>query len=139
MTQKIDILLIEDNENDAHLFKRVIKKEQLATSHEWLKDGEEVIENLVKEKKWLPKVILLDLMLPKVNGFEVLAQIRADSLLANVPVVILSSSNQIQDIKRAYHLGANSFLTKPDSYKDFKEQLKTLSTFWLKYNKNDLP
>ncbi len=132
--KKVDLVLVEDNPHDAHILMRILKKESLTESVIWLKDGEAALESLVKQKEWLPKLILLDIKLPKVNGLEVLSKIRKHEDISAVPVLMLTSSNQIVDVRAAYADGANGFLTKPDSYSDFKVLLRTAMDFWLNHN-----
>lgn len=133
--KKIDLVLVEDNPNDAHILMRILKKEGLTESIEWLKDGADAVESLVEKEEWLPKLILLDIKLPKLNGFEVLRKLRNKDRTNKVPILMLSSSNQLVDIRMAYANGANGFLTKPDKYSDFKILLKSVADFWLNQNK----
>lgn len=133
--KKIDLVLVEDNPNDAHILMRILKKEGLTESIEWLKDGADAVESLVEKEEWLPKLILLDIKLPKLNGFEVLRKLRNKDRTNKVPILMLSSSNQLIDIRTAYANGANGFLTKPDKYSDFKILLKSVADFWLNQNK----
>jgi len=136
--KKIDLVLVEDNVHDAHLFQRIVKKEELTDSMVWLKDGEVAVNELISDRKWIPKLVILDIKLPKVNGLEILKKLRAQETTKTLPVVILSSSNQQVDIQKAYHLGVNGFVTKPDNYAELKELLRHLTKFWLRFNKTTL-
>jgi len=132
--KKIDLFLVEDNPHDAHVLTRILKKEGLTESVHWVKDGEVAIISLVEQAAWLPKLILLDIKLPKVSGLEVLSQIRANEKLKEVPVLILTSSFHKVDVDKAYKYGANAYLVKPDNYLELKELLVTTAKFWLNYN-----
>jgi len=135
---KIDLVLVEDNIHDARIFQRIVKKEQLTDSMIWLKDGEDAVNELVRDRKWIPKLIILDIKLPKVSGLEILEQLRTQETTKTLPVIILSSSNQQIDIQKAYDLGVNGFVTKPDNYAELKELLKFIAQFWLRFNKTAL-
>ena len=120
MNHEIEILLIEDNMNDAELTIRALKKNNLANKLVHLKDGAEAIDFIFAEGNYsgrkvenIPKVILLDLKMPKVNGIEVLKKIKADERTKKIPVVILTSSKEDPDIQECYHLGVNSYVVKP--------------------------
>jgi len=136
---KTEIIIIEDNPNDAELVMRVFKKNNLADKFVLLKDGAEAIGFLF-EKGGLsgnvsPKVILLDLKLPKIDGIEVLRRIKADERTHNIPVVVLTSSTEQRDLKDAYKLGVNSYVAKPIKYDEFSKAVSELGTYWLALNK----
>ncbi len=135
------VLLVEDNPDDAFLIKRAFKKAKLANPLFVVEDGEEAVAYLVGEGEFadrnehpLPMLILLDLKLPKMSGFEVLQWRMGNPGVKKIPVVVLTSSNQTPDIKKAYELGANSYLVKPVSFEGLMEMVKVLGMYWLILN-----
>ncbi|MBI4350727.1 MAG: response regulator [Elusimicrobia bacterium] len=138
----IEIMIVEDNPSDAELVLRVFRKHHLADCCVVLKDGVEALDFLFPESapgepaaRRLPKVVFLDLKLPRVDGFEVLRRIKSEESTKNIPVVILTSSNQERDIKEAYDLGANSFVSKPIKAEEFNQAVAELTAYWLKLNR----
>ena len=139
----IDVLLVEDNIDDAELAIRELKKHKVGNNLLHLKDGEEALDFIfatgkftgVKNIQYLPKVILLDIQMPKVNGMEVLAKIKADERTKAIPVVILTSSNQSPDIKKCYNLGVNSYIVKPVDFENYSRTIKELGLYWLLSNR----
>ena len=135
------IVLVEDNQYDAEMILRAIQAGTDAQV-EWLKDGEELLsyaKSIVANESPLPKVVLLDLKLPKVNGLEALAQFKAMPELNEIPVVVLTSSTEQSDIKAAYQGGANSYIVKPVSYREFKEVIESVTTYWTRLNAQPAP
>jgi two-component system, response regulator len=137
----VDILLVEDNPRDAELMIRAIGKRHLANPLHVVEDGAEALDYLFcrgaythREPSRLPKVILLDLKLPKVGGMEVLKAIKADDRTRAIPVVIVTSSREDPDIGAAYALGANSYVVKPVEFDDFVETMSSLGFYWLMLN-----
>jgi two-component system, response regulator len=137
----IDILLIEDNVSDAELTIRELKKHHLANNLFHVKDGEEALDFIFATGKYSsrnidnpPKIVLLDIQMPKVNGIEVLQKIKSDERTKATPVVILTSSKENPDIKKCYALGANSYIVKPVNFEGFAESIKTLGFYWLLLN-----
>lgn len=138
----VELLLVEDNINDAELAIRELKKHNLTNNLFHVKDGEEAIEFIFGIGKYSesrnvnhsPKVVLLDIQMPKVNGIEVLQRIKSDDRTKSMPVVILTSSKEDPDIKRCYDLGANSYIVKPVNFEGFAEAIKNLGFFWLLLN-----
>lgn len=135
------ILLVEDNEDDVTLTLRAFNKINVKNKIVIAGDGEEAIDYLFCRGKFegrdindLPSVVLLDLKLPKVNGFEVLKAIRKNDNTKYLPVVILTSSKEEQDVVNAYSLGTNSYLRKPVDFEKFSEAVKILGEFWLLLN-----
>jgi two-component system response regulator len=137
----IDILLVEDNPYDYELMLRALQRNNVANPIHHVADGAAALDfifcrgayserNLVQ----LPKVILLDLKLPKINGLEVLRQIKQDERTKCIPVVVVTSSAQDPDIKTAYALGANSYVVKPVEFDAFVEEMKNLGYYWLLVN-----
>ena len=136
-----DLLLIEDNTSDA-LTIRELKKHHLANNLFHVKDGEEALEFIFATGKYAdtnslrnpPKLILLDIQMPKVNGIEVLQKIKSDERTKVIPVIILTSSKEDPDIKACYKLGANSYIVKPVNFVGFAEAIKNLGFYWLLLN-----
>jgi two-component system response regulator len=142
----IELLLVEDNVNDAELTIRELKKHHLANNLFHVKDGEEALNFLFATGRYegsrnvnhTPKVVLLDIQMPKVNGIEVLQQIKADERTKTTPVVILTSSKEDPDIQKCYNLGANSYIVKPVNFERFAEAIKNLGFYWLLLNQPPL-
>ena len=137
----VEVLLVEDNPRDAELTIRALKKHNLANRLVHVKDGAEVLEFLFgrgpyegRSTDTSPRVVLLDLKLPKVNGLEVLRQMKADQHLRSIPVVIITSSAEDPDMEAAYHLGANSYVVKPVQFDQFMEAMSKLGVYWLMLN-----
>lgn len=140
--QEIEILIIEDNPDDAELAIRALRKQHLANQVIHLHDGAEALDFLFgtgqyagRDIKLVPKVILLDLKMPKVNGLEVLERIKEAQHLKTIPVVILTSSAEDPDVKKAYALGANSYIVKPVAFNNFAKIISDLGMYWLVINK----
>ena len=138
----VDILLVEDNPRDAELTIRAFKKRNLANQLYLVKDGVEALDFIFcrgeyssRQNVRLPKVVLLDLKLPKINGLEVLHAIKSNEQTCRIPVVILTSSQQDPDIKTAYELGVNSYVVKPVNFEGFMEAVSQLGLYWLLVNK----
>jgi CheY-like chemotaxis protein len=138
---EVEIVLVEDDPNDAELITRSLRKHNLANKIVLLKDGAEALDFFLgpgrsagKSAKGGPKVILLDIKLPKVDGIEVLRRLRADERTKEIPVVILTSSNQERDVAAAYKLGINSFVTKPIKFDEFAKVVAELGMYWLMLN-----
>lgn len=137
----VDILLVEDNPQDAELAIRALKKNNLANRLYHVEDGAEALDFLFcrgaysqREPYTQPKIVLLDLKLPKVGGLEVLKVIKEDPRTKAIPVIIVTSSNQDPDIKTAYSLGANSYVVKPVNFDDFFKAMNNLGFYWLMLN-----
>lgn len=131
------ILLVEDNPDDADLTQRAFRKVDFGNRIRWVQDGAEALEYLLGEgpdAPPLPEIVLLDLNLPKLDGIEVLRRIRANSRTQLLPVIILTSSSEQQDMVDCYKLGANSYVQKPVSFADFLEAAKQLGLYWLVIN-----
>ena len=138
----VEILLVEDNITDAELTIRELKKQHLANNLFHVKDGEEALEFILATGKYEgirsidnpPKVVLLDIQMPKVNGIEVLQKIKSDERTRATPVVMLTSSKEDPDIQKCYKLGANSYIVKPVNFEGFAESIKNLGFYWLLLN-----
>jgi CheY-like chemotaxis protein len=133
----VDILLVEDNDSDAELCIRALRKHKLANNLVRARDGAEALDMLFSTAPSAPtpKVILLDLRLPKVDGMEVLQRVKADERTRTLPIVVLTSSKEDRDIVEAYHLGVNSFISKPVDFDDFVETVGKLGFYWLVVNR----
>jgi len=138
-TQDIDILLVDDNPNDAELTFRALRKTELEFSIYWVKDGEEAMNFILNKDKYEGKsgairMILLDLKLPKLSGLEVLEGLRKNEETSFVPVVILSSSKEDSDLKTSYRLGVNSYVVKPVDFKQYMNTVGEVGHYWLSHN-----
>lgn len=138
---EIEILLVEDNSNDAELTMRALRKNKIANSIIHVKDGACALDFLFGNGTFearninnKPKIILLDLKMPKVDGIEVLRKIKTDELTKNIPVVVLTSSRENPDIEKAYSLGANSYIVKPVDFDGFSKAITNLGFYWLLLN-----
>jgi two-component system, response regulator len=143
MKNELEILLVEDNLNDAELTIRALKKNHLANRLVHVKDGEEALQFLFSEGKFSdrppdegPRVIFLDLKMPKLTGIEVLRRIKSDERTRKIPVVVLTSSNQDPDIQTCYDLGANSYVVKPVEFDSFVKAVSELGLYWMILNKS---
>lgn len=130
MPNEIHILLIEDNPGDVELVRAGLAETSLNIQLNVLYDGQEASQFFERQQQ-RPDLVLLDINLPKVNGLKVLQQIRANSWSANIPVIVLSSSNTPADIKSSYAQHANSFVTKPADFESFMQVIKSIEKFWL--------
>lgn len=140
--EKVEILLCEDNRRDADLTIRALKKQKLANKVVWVKDGEEALNYLYAKGEYAdrsikdtPRVILLDLKMPKVNGMEVLEEVRAHPETQHIPVVVMTSSQEEKDIVKSYSLGVNSYIVKPVDFQKFMESVSDVGFYWLLLNK----
>jgi two-component system response regulator len=139
--EPINILLVEDNPQDVELTMRALKKKNLANNIRVAEDGVMALDILFcrgeyagRNKAHLPKVVLLDLKLPKMNGLEVLRELKADERTKHIPVVVVTSSREDPDIREAYAMGANSYVVKPVDFEQFIEAMSNLGLYWLLVN-----
>lgn len=140
-TDYVDILLVEDNPNDVELTLHAFRKYRLANHIEVVRDGVEALDYLFatgtyadRDSTRLPKVILLDLKLPRIDGLEVIRRIKANAVTRTIPVVVLTSSNEERDIIESYNLGINSYIRKPVNFDQFTESVRTIGLYWLLLN-----
>ncbi len=131
------LLLVEDNPDDAQIARMVFRKEPNPWEIVWVSDGQEALDFLFKrgkyadaEETWMPDLVLLNIMLPKVRGYEVLERLKQDPGLSLIPVVMWSISRSSNSIERSYRLGANAYLLKFASLREMKESLETVRRFW---------
>ncbi|MFC2176252.1 response regulator [Bacteroidota bacterium] len=137
-SDNVELLLVEDNPNDAKLVKRAFSSFNLANKFFWVKDGEEALNFIFAKNEYadrhvedIPKVILLDLKLPKIGGIEVLKRIREDERTKTIPVVIMTSSKEEQDVVETYRLGTNSYIVKPVDFDKFMTAIRDVGYYWL--------
>jgi two-component system, response regulator len=137
----VEILLVEDNPRDAELTIRALKRKNLANNLYHVEDGVEALDFLFgrgtytdRDMNELPRVILLDLKLPRINGLEVLSALKSDERTRTIPVVIITSSAEDPDVKKAYELGANSYVIKPVQFDSFIEAMIKIGMYWLMVN-----
>ena len=140
---KVEILLVEDNPHDAEMTIRALKKVNLANRLIHVKDGAEALDFIFSKGAFSersvgnkPKVILLDIKMPKVDGIEVLRQIKADENTRTIPVVIMTSSKEEQDVITSYNLGVNSYVVKPVDFEGFAKAVSELGFYWLITNQS---
>lgn len=142
MKIQFEILLVEDNPQDAELAIRALRKCMPVSNLVHVADGQEALDFLLgstaAEARKLPKVVLLDLKLPKVGGLEVLRELRAAERTKLLPVVILTSSREDRDVAEAYRLGANSFIVKPVDFENFLEVVSHMGSYWIHLNQAPL-
>ena len=138
---EVEILLVEDSPTDAELTLRVLKKNRLANQVVHVEDGEEALDFLFARGAYAgrnvelrPRVILLDLKLPKIDGLEVLKTIKADARTRTIPVVVLTSSKEDSDMVASYAMGVNSYIVKPVDFDRFAEAVSHLGQYWLLLN-----
>lgn len=145
MLNYVEVLLVEDNVHDAEMTIRALKKVNLANNLVHLKDGEEALNFIYARGPYsdrhsadLPKVILLDIKMPKVDGIEVLKQLKGNAVSKTIPVVIMTSSKEEQDIINSYELGVNSYVVKPVDFEGFARAVSQLGLYWLLTNQPPL-
>jgi two-component system, response regulator len=142
---EVEILLVEDNPNDAEMAMRALVKNKIANKVAHVTDGAEALDFIFARGAYsgrdienVPKIILLDLKLPKVDGLEVLKRIKSDKRAKIIPVIVLTSSNEESDIIESYKLGVNSYIVKPVDFDKFVEAIKGLGFYWLLLNKSPI-
>jgi len=138
---KVEVLLVEDNPHDAEMTIRALKKVNLANKLIHVKDGVEALDFIFAKGTFAdrqiqnkPKVILLDIKMPKIDGIEVLRQIKSNELTKTIPVVIMTSSKEEQDVITSYNLGVNSYVVKPVDFEGFAKAVSELGCYWLIIN-----
>lgn len=141
VNKTVEILLVEDNDHDAEMALRALKKNKISNKITRLKDGEEALEFLFgtggfegRSVHNHPRVILLDLKMPKVDGLEVLKAVRSNKDTENIPIVMLTSSKEERDVVDGYKLGVNSFIVKPVEFNSFMEAVKEIGFYWVILN-----
>ena len=146
MTEAVEILLVEDNPSDIKLAMNALRKHNLANNVKVLRDGAEALEYIFCTDRYAdrniqdyPKVILLDLKLPLIDGLEVLRRVKSDPATRSIPIVVMTSSGEDRDIVESYHLGVNSYVQKPVDFEQFMDAVSQLGLFWLLVNKVPYP
>lgn len=134
MTDEKNILLVEDNPDDEQLAVRALKRHNIANDIVVARDGQQALDYLLDESQPLPALVLLDLKLPKVSGLEVLRKLRATPRTALLPVVVLTTSKEEQDLLDSYRSGCNSYIRKPVDFLQFAEAMRQLKVYWLVLN-----
>jgi two-component system response regulator len=141
----VEILLVEDNPNDAELALRALKKNNLANKIHLVKDGAEALEFIFATGAYAgrnmgnkPKVIFLDLKLPKVDGLEVLRKVKSDERTRSIPIVVLTSSHEERDVVESYKFGVNSYIVKPVDFDKFIHAVAELGMYWMLLNKQPI-
>ena len=141
MSAAIEILLVEDNPNDLELTLLALKRHNFANNIHVVRDGEEALDFLFcrgaysqRQLDSPPKVVLLDLKLPKIDGLDVLRAVKSDSRTKAIPIVVMTSSRQQNDMVEGYQLGVNSYIQKPINFADFQEIIRQLGYYWLVIN-----
>jgi two-component system, response regulator len=141
MNSTVDILLVEDNQDDIDLALHALRQGKLANSIFVVRDGEEALDFLFCRGSYAqrsvdqpPKLVLLDLKMPKVDGLQVLKQVKSDPRTKTIPVVIMTSSKEERDLVEGYNSGVNSFIQKPVDFEQFRSTVKTLGLYWLVVN-----
>lgn len=140
---EIEVLLVEDNPHDAEMTLSALKRHHLANRLHHVKDGAEALAFIfatgaysTRKVECSPKVVLLDLKLPKVDGLEVLKKMKSDERTQMTPVVVLTSSNEERDVFDSYRLGVNSYIVKPVDFEKFAESMRQLGLYWLLVNRS---
>ncbi len=133
--ERTDILLVEDNPNDVELTLHAFKSANLANTIHVARDGVEAIEFLFGNGSTMPKLVLLDLKLPRIDGHEVLKRIKGDPRTSSIPVVVLTSSAEEKDVMKTYRTGANSYIVKPVDFDKFLEMVSQVGLYWSLVNK----
>jgi two-component system response regulator len=146
MLNQVEVLLVEDNIHDAEMTIRALKKVNLSNNLVHVKDGEEALDFIFARGKFAgretvnrPRVILLDIKMPKVDGIEVLRQLKSSENSKTIPVVIMTSSKEEQDIISSYQLGVNSYVVKPVDFEGFAKAVSELGLYWLLTNQPPVP
>ena len=140
--EQVDILLAEDSPEDAEMTQRALRKHNLGNRFYWVKDGAEALDFLFcsgayagREPSRPPKLLLLDIKMPRVDGIEVLRQVKADERTRLVPVVVMTSSNEERDVVESYRLGVNSYIVKPVDFGAFIEVVAKIGLYWVLTNR----
>ena len=135
--QQVEILLVEDSAADAEMTRRTLRKRGIANNVEWVRDGVEALEYLFREGDYAerrnghPKLVLLDLKMPRMNGLQVLERMKADARTRAIPVVMMTSSREEGDLVASYDLGVNSYVVKPVDFAEFAETIAQVGMYWM--------
>jgi len=139
--EAVEILLAEDNAEDAEMTMRALRR-NLANPLRWVKDGAEALDYLFctgqyagRDARRLPRLVLLDIKMPKVDGIEVLRRLKGDPATRSIPVVVMTSSNEERDVVESYRLGVNSYIVKPLQFESFHDTVAQLGLYWMLINR----
>ncbi len=137
----VEILLVEDNRHDAELTMRALTRSDLRNKLLWVEDGVEALDFIRgtgayrdRDPSQLPKLVLLDLKMPRLNGLDVVRELKSDERTRPIPIVVMTSSNQSRDITDSYRLGVNGYVTKPVHFMDLAEAISQIAIYWLRVN-----
>ena len=141
--QQVEILLVEDSPHDAEMTMRALRRHNLVSKLHWVKDGAEALDYMFCAGSYAqrdpgtttPKLIMLDIKMPKVDGIEVLRRLKADAATRSVPVVVMTSSNEERDVVETYRLGVNSYIVKPVEFEVFLETVAKIGLYWMLTNR----
>lgn len=141
-TEGVEILLVEDSAQDGEMTLRALRRNNLANRVHWVKDGEEALEFMFCTGRYAerngaptPKLVMLDIKMPKVDGIEVLRRLKAEQATRAVPVVVMTSSNEERDVLESYRLGVNSYIVKPVQFDAFLETVAKIGLYWVITNR----
>lgn len=137
--EQVEILLAEDNAHDAEMTLRALRKGNFVNRVQWVKDGQEALDVLFGSPPIAPKLVLLDIKMPKVDGIEVLRRVKGDERTRSIPVVVMTSSNEDRDVVESYQLGVNSYIVKPVDFRAFVETVSQIGMYWLLTNRAPNP
>ena len=139
--EEVEILLVEDNAEDAEMTLRALRKNNLANKVHWVKDGAEALEYLFRSGPYAerasrqPRLVLLDIKMPKVDGIEVLRRLKGHADTSSIPVVVMTSSNEERDVIESYRLGVNSYIVKPVQFEAFLDTVAKIGLYWVLTNR----
>ncbi|HYD61462.1 MAG TPA: response regulator [Noviherbaspirillum sp.] len=141
-TENAEIVIVDDSPSDALLTKRALQKSGIATSPLWLRDGVEALDYLFckgtyahRPRGALPRLVILDLKLPRIDGIKVVETIKADARLREIPIVMMSSSAEERDLRAAYRFGVNSYVVKPLDFAEFSKHVAQIGVYWMSVNR----
>ena len=142
MSEPVEILLAEDNPADAEMTLRALRRNNLANKVHWVKDGEQALEYMFRSGAYagrdpssVPKLVMLDIKMPKIDGIEVLRRLKASDETRTIPVVVMTSSNEERDVIESYRLGVNSYIVKPVQFEQFLETVAKIGLYWVITNR----
>ena len=140
--EQVEILLVEDNAEDAEMTMRALRRHDLANQLHWVRDGAEALDYVFRtgpyagrEAARQPKLVLLDIKMPKVDGIEVLRRLKVDATTRAIPIVVMTSSNEERDVVESYRLGVNSYIVKPVQFEAFHDTVAKLGLYWMLSNR----
>jgi len=135
MDEAIEILLAEDNAQDAEMTMRALRRGNVANPVHWARDGAEALEYLFSGRNRPPRLVLLDIKMPRVDGIEVLRRLKSEPATRAIPVVVMTSSNEERDVVETYRLGVNSYIVKPVQFEAFLDTVARLGLYWMLLNR----